>query len=144
MDSTRPLSPANDSIGGDSSARSRLRVLVVEDHLDTREMLCMLLQMYGHDVVTAQSKREALSAAPAAHCDVLLTDIGLPDGTGWDLLRELGSAAPPYALAMSGYGMDLDLAKSKAAGFRHHMIKPMGQDQLQNYLHEAAMEISVS
>ncbi len=101
----------------------------------------MLLELLGHDVVTARSMREALATVPpAAGCDVLLTDLGLPDGTGWELLGRLGADRPPYALAMSGYGMSADVAKSKAAGFRHHLIKPMGQEQLIDCLQEAAVE----
>ena len=100
----------------------------------------MLLELLGHDVVTARSMREALATLPAAGCNVLLTDLGLPDGTGWELLGRLGADRPAYALAMSGYGMSTDVAKSKAAGFRHHLIKPLGQEQFIDCLQEAAAE----
>ncbi len=118
-----------------------LRVFLVENHLDSRLMLTLLMELIGCEVVCAGSKGEALAAVPDAHCDVLVSDIGLDDGTGWDLLEELGPAAPPYAIAMSGFGMASDLARSKAAGFRQHLVKPMGQEKLESYLREAEAEL---
>jgi CheY-like chemotaxis protein len=121
-----------------------LRVFVVEDHQDTRDVLCLLLGMLGHEVLTARSMQEALLRIPSAHCDVLLTDIGLPDGSGWDLLGLLGDSSPHYSLAMSGYGMNSDVEKSQSAGFRHHLVKPLGPERLNEYLEEAAREVAVS
>lgn len=120
-----------------NASSRRLRVFVVEDHADTRDVLCMLLQAFGHDVLTAKSMQEALTSVPGAGCDVLLSDIGLPDGSGWELLDLLGASAPPYSLAMSGYGMSSDVERSRAAGFRRHLVKPLGPGQLQEVLKEA-------
>lgn len=133
--------PVTDRAG---TAARPLCVLVVEDHLDTREMLSMLLELLGYEVVVAGSKSEALRAALGTRCDILLSDLGLADGTGWDLMNELGADRPPYAVAMSGYGMSTDLAKSKAAGFRHHLIKPLGQEQLLVCLQEATAEAAAA
>ena len=99
------------------------------------------MESIGCEVVCAASKSEALAAIPLAHCDVLVSDIGLGDGNGWELLEQLGDSAPSYAIAMSGFGMGGDLGRSEAAGYRHHLVKPMGQEKLEGYLREAAAEL---
>jgi len=115
-----------------------LRILVVENHADTRELLTSLLEGLGHTVVVAESMAKALRAAPRSKCDVLISDIGLPDGDGWELLGRLNLPRPMYAIAMSGYGMTSDRTRSKAAGYRHHLVKPMGIVQLEGILREVA------
>jgi len=119
-----------------------LRIFVVENHADTREFLTLMLEELGHTVVVADSMNCALRDLPTAHCDVLISDIGLSDGDGWQLLGRLDLPRPLYAIAMSGYGMASDRARSKAAGFRHHLVKPMGLEQLESILSEAAAELS--
>lgn len=118
-----------------------LRVFVVENHADTREFLTFMLQELGHTVVVADTMRRALLEVPPANCDVLISDIGLPDGDGWQLLARLELPRPIYAIAMSGFGMMSDRVRSKAAGFRHHLVKPMGLEQLETILGEAANEV---
>lgn len=118
-----------------------LRILVVENHVDTREFLTYLLQDMGHTVVVADTMSGALREAPAANCDVLISDIGLPDGDGWELLARLDLPRPMYAIAMSGFGMTSDRIRSRAAGFRYHLVKPMGLEQLETILGEATNEI---
>ena len=120
----------------------RLRVFIVENHDDTRFLLGMLLEQLGHTVFSAASVQEALDAIPAAGCDVLISDVGLPDGDGWELLRRLGSERPGYAVAMSGFGMSSDRAHSLAAGYRHHLLKPVEPTQLERLLDEAAAELA--
>ncbi|MDQ3189881.1 MAG: response regulator, partial [Pseudomonadota bacterium] len=112
-----------------------------ENHADTREFLTYLLRDLGHTVLVADTMSLALRDVPAANCDVLISDIGLPDGDGWELLARLELPRPIYAIAMSGYGMTSDRIRSKAAGFRHHLVKPMGLEQLEAILGEAAKEI---
>ncbi len=129
------------SIKDSSRASTSLRILVVENHPDTRDVLVSLLEGLGHTVVVAESVRNALRAAPEARCDVLLSDIGLPDGDGWELLGQLNLPRPMYAIAMSGYGMTADRIRSKAAGYRHHLVKPMGLEQLEGILNEVAAEL---
>ena len=106
-----------------------LCVLVVEDHPDTRQALGMLLKMLGHRPMLAQNMREGLSVGCAAdkEFDLLLSDIQLPDGDGWELLlrlRERGRC-PKKAIALSGWGSKEDLVRSKAAGFEIHLVKPL-------------------
>ena len=119
----------------------KLRILVVENHDDTRFLLGLLLEQLGHTVQAAATMSEALDEAGSGDFDVLLSDIGLPDGNGWELLASLGDRAPPYAVAMSGFGMPSDRQKSLAAGYRHHLLKPVEPDQLEKLLDEAASEI---
>jgi len=127
-----------------SSAATPLRILLVENHADTREVLISLLEGLGHTVVVAESMRSATRAAPRAHCDVLISDIGLPDGDGWELLGQLNLPRPMYAIAMSGYGMTADRTRSKVAGYRHHLVKPMGIEQLEGILKEVTAELHKS
>jgi CheY-like chemotaxis protein len=124
-----------------------LRICVVENDYDSRHMLTMLLNGSGYRVEAIASMGEALDHLCKAPCDVLISDIGLPDGSGWELmtrLQQTGAARSIYAIAMSGYGMSSDLEKSRAAGFRHHLIKPMDIDQLDRLLLEATREIRAS
>ena len=113
-----------------------LRVFVVENHVDTRESLCMLLQSFGHTVLSADTMAQALQLLPHGDCDVLISDIGLPDGNGWELLRQVRLPRPIYAIAMSGYGMKADRERSLAAGYQHHLVKPMAPEQIERILEQ--------
>ena len=121
-------------------AKRPLRIFVVENHEDTRFLLCLLLEQLGHTLFSAPSLAAALEAVPAARCDVLISDIGLPDGNGWELMARLGDDRPPYAIAMSGFGMSSDRQRSLGVGYRHHLLKPVEPNQLERLLDEAADE----
>ena len=121
-----------------------LRVLLVENHADTREFLTSMLEGLGYTVIVAASMANALRAAARSGCDVLISDIGLPDGDGWELLNRLKLPRPMYAIAMSGYGTVSDRNRSKAAGYRHHLVKPMELEQLESILYSVAAEIARS
>ena len=103
----------------------------------------MYLETVGHEVSTALTMQEALAALPEADPDVLLSDIGLPDGTGWELMQRLEGRfrRPVYALAMSGFGLNADQARSRAVGFRHHLLKPFPPPRLDALLDEAARDL---
>ena len=123
-----------------------LRVFVVENHRDTLRSLHMYLELLGHSVDSACTVAGAVAAIPHARCDVLLSDIGLPDGDGWKLLQALKARdhMPAYAIAMSGFGMNADHVRSREAGFRHHLLKPFDPAELDAMLGEAAAEIPVA
>ncbi len=108
---------------------SGLRILLVDDHADTLHALERLLKMSGHEVTTAgsvQAASGASSANPAARIDLLLSDIGLPDGSGMDVLRNVRSAHPNVkAVALTGYGMEQDIHACEQAGFNAHLTKPV-------------------
>jgi CheY-like chemotaxis protein len=101
-----------------------LRILLVDDHQDTAESLAMLLRQRGFDVVVAYSMASALDKATSGF-DVLISDLGLPDGSGRELAERLAAAGPIRAIALSGYGGEADVAASRAAGFRAHLVKPV-------------------
>ena len=118
-----------------------LRIFVVEDHRDTLEALQIYLEQSGHIVLSASSKAEALKEIPMANCYVLISDINLPDGDGWELMQELKNLRPHYAIAMSGYGMKADCERSAQSGFRHHLVKPVSPHRLDTLLEEATNEL---
>jgi CheY-like chemotaxis protein len=111
---------------------SRCRVLLVEDHLDTRRVMVRLLKSFGCTVTEASSVAEALAAADRDEFDVLLSDIGLPDGSGNEIMTELKSRQPIKGIAVSGYGQDTDLQRSREAGFEMHLIKPVNLQTLRD------------
>ena len=117
-----------------------LRIFVVENHADTLKWISRYLVSMGHTVLSARTMADALKALPGADCEVLISDIGLPDGDGWQLLRTVRLSRPIYAIAMSGFGMNADRIKSKAAGFRHHLLKPFVPRELDDALEEADRE----
>jgi len=119
---------------------SPLRILVVEDHEDTRKYLRLYLEQSGHAVVSANTVRQAAELLNSAECDVVLSDISLSDGSGWELLRNVDAPHPPFAIAMSGFGTLADSNRSKAAGYRHHLVKPIDPDRLDEVLEEASRE----
>jgi CheY-like chemotaxis protein len=118
-----------------------LRIFVIEDHRDTLEALQIYLEQSGHVVFSARSKAEALREIPRANCHVLISDINLPDGNGWDLMQEVGKLCPDYAIAISGHGMKADRERSAESGFRHHLVKPISAQKLDTLLQEATTEL---
>jgi signal transduction histidine kinase/ActR/RegA family two-component response regulator len=105
--------------------REGLRLLFVEDHDDTREVLARLLSLRGYCVEAARNAHEARSLSSGKTFDLLVSDIALPDATGGELLKELGAKHRLCGIAMSGFGSDADVAQSRAAGFLEHLVKPI-------------------
>jgi PAS domain S-box-containing protein len=113
----------------------QLRVLIVEDNLDTARSLSRLVAMMGHKVATATSAAEALRLAQANLFDVMLSDIGLGDDSGLNLVRTLSARYPGLrSIAMSGYGSAEDMQRSRAAGFQEHLVKPLDLRVLERVL----------
>jgi CheY-like chemotaxis protein len=100
-------------------------VLLVEDHADTRRGFTILLKRLGCHVTAVASAGEALQAAKTASFELVISDLGLPDASGLELVRQLKQIRPVPAIALSGYGMEEDQAKSRAAGFDAHLVKPV-------------------
>ena len=102
---------------------------LVEDHLDTAAILARLLRRMGHDVLPASSVSAALALAKKemrlAPIDIVMSDLGLPDGSGLDLMRRLSGDYGLRGIALRGFGMDSDLEQSTAAGFSRHLVKPI-------------------
>ena len=108
-----------------------LRILLVDDHPDTCAALERLLNLRGHTVTAAHNMRGALERAGDASFDLLISDVGLPDGNGMDLLRVLRTQRPIRGIAISGFGMDADIGKSLEAGFSEHLVKPVKLEKLE-------------
>ena len=128
-----------------------LRVLVVEDHLDTAEQFARLLKRAGHEVICASSIREAQTYAmvtPAEDrtCafDILVSDLDLPDGSGRDLMRNLAKRYPIRGIALSGHGMKEDIENSIAAGFSYHITKPVNWQELKIAIEKIGEETLLS
>ncbi len=117
-------------------AASPLKILVVDDNRDAAESLTMLLNMLGHEAVLALDARSALALAAAqAPWDAYILDIGLPDMTGYELAQALlATVGPGLYIALTGYGHSHDRTLSKAAGFAHHMVKPVDVPRMQEIL----------
>ncbi len=117
-----------------------LRILLVEDHADTAEAMADLLREMGHQVTVAGSVAGGLAAAEgqAGGIDLVLSDLGLPDGTGLDLMTELHGRYGVKGIALSGYGMEEDVRKSLEAGFDRHLTKPVNLQALQTAIQDAA------
>ncbi len=129
-----PLLPAGAEVAAASpgskaravAAARPLRILLVEDHGDTARIMRRLLSARGHEVQVAGDVATALQLAAEQRFDLLLSDLGLPDGSGLDLMRTLrarGLTLP--AIALSGYGQETDQQASREAGFTLHLVKPV-------------------
>jgi PAS domain S-box-containing protein len=124
---------AHESRLGPEPTDRMFHVLLVEDHPDTAEALAELLRSRGYQVSIGSSIAEGLALADALGAagarpggiDLVVSDLGLPDGTGLDLMRELVRRHGLSGIALSGYGMEEDVRKSHEAGFRKHLTKPV-------------------
>ena len=116
--------------------RRPLRVLLVEDHADTRNVLARLLRAVGHSVTTADTAESALRVVANGEGDaveLLVSDLALPDGSGIDVVRAFRARRadrPLKAIALSGWGMEDDVRRSLDAGFDRHLTKPISLDAL--------------
>ena len=133
-DTPQPPSAVNEI--GQPSIR-RLRVLLVDDNVDTVLSFSMLIEAYGHDVRTAHDGLAAVQAAIDYRPDVALLDIGLPGLNGYEVakrIRQCSNLENVVLVALTGYGQDSDRETSRQAGFNHHLVKPALLEQLQQVL----------
>jgi signal transduction histidine kinase len=117
-----------------------LRLLLVDDHEATRSVLSRLLTKDGHTLCPASSKQEALATFSSQQFDAVISDLGLPDGSGLELMRELRQIRPVAGIAISGYGTEDDVRHSKAAGFVAHLTKPVKLEQVRELLAQISAE----
>jgi CheY-like chemotaxis protein len=114
-----------------------LRILVVDDNVDSAESLAMLMKVLGHDVGIAHDGPTALEAALEYRPSVVLLDIGLPGFDGYEVAKRIQrqpSLDSVVLVAMTGYGKESDRQLAKEAGFDHHLVKPASFEQLQKLL----------
>ncbi len=135
----------NDASAGtadETGPAAALRLLLVEDHEPTLAVLRRLLVRAGHQVVTAGSVAAAVAAAEAGQFEVVISDLGLPDGTGLEVITKLRALQPRLrGIALSGYGMEEDLRRSVEAGFTTHLVKPVDFNQLRRALREVSAQV---
>ena len=123
----RPLDPQP------SRQAKASRILVVDDNRDATDSLALLLEMHGHDVISAYEGRAVLDLATRERPAVVLLDIGLPDLDGFEIARRLRAdprTAHMVLIALTGYGQAEDLENSRRAGFDHHLVKPAAVDRI--------------
>lgn len=109
-----------------------IQILFVEDHEDTAQVLGRILENAGFDVSHAGSLSQARALAAGRRFDLLISDLGLPDGSGLELMSALRDAQGLSGIALSGFGTDEDVAASAAAGFAAHLTKPVDWDRLRS------------
>ena len=115
-----------------------LRLLLVEDNEPTLQVMADLLELAGHDVKPAANVRAARELAASHTFDLVVSDLGLPDGNGFELMRELRERYGLQGIAVSGFGMEEDLRRSREAGFHEHLVKPVDIDKLKAAIARAA------
>ncbi len=118
--------------------RQSMRILLVEDHEDTNRSLTNLLRRRGYAVQSANNVQSALDLAATEQFDVLVSDIGLPDGSGIDLMQTLHATHPLIGIALTGFGMEDDIQRSQKVGFEHHLVKPVDLNRLDALIQTAA------
>jgi len=120
-----------------------LRILLVEDHADTNEALRMLLAMRGYHVLSALNVKSALELAKGNEIDVLISDLGLPDGNAGQTMELVAARYAAPGIALSGYGMEEDKARSREFGFRYHLVKPVDVKRLDSILRQLSVEAAM-
>ena len=115
-----------------------LRIFVVEDDPAEQEIYRLHLEGAGHLVSAAFDMKYALQRLATRRYDVLIVDIGLPDGDGWKLMREVKLVHPLFAVAITARSSEADRERSRAVGFRRHLVKPLLLRELDEMLRKAA------
>lgn len=115
-----------------------LNILVVEDHVDSASALAALLRNHGHRAIVVHAAEPALALSACSRFDLLLTDIALPDGDGRTLLADIRKRYEIAAIAVSGYCMNDDVARSLEAGFAAHLSKPLRFTELMQHINALA------
>lgn len=105
--------------------------MVVDDCIDTVEVVCSLLGIWGHSCLGVMTGRAAIAEAPAFAPEIALLDLSLPDVSGFEIARVLRASSPSlYLAAMTGCARKSDRDRSRAIGFDHYLLKPVGGSEL--------------
>jgi CheY-like chemotaxis protein len=139
-----PATPGNrgtDEANGDS--HTPLYILLVEDHEDSAMVIARIVRNMGHSVEISHTVANTLVLLRGQKFDLVLSDIGLPDGTGIDLLTQAREFCSTPMIALTGYGMEDDLARYREAGFLHQLTKPIRFEQLEKLLRDFASSIDL-
>jgi DNA-binding response OmpR family regulator len=115
-----------------------LRILIIENHEVTASFISLFLKRAGHEVTAVPNAQTVLGRDDLASFDVILSDIGLPDVNGWELMKQLRPKTGAFAIAMSGFGDEADVKRSLAAGYQYHLVKPFVPAALEDVLRNVA------
>jgi CheY-like chemotaxis protein len=113
------------------ATKTERRVLVVDDHFDTCTGMKMMLERRGYRVTVAHTADQAVERTRHEEFDLVISDIGLPDRSGYELMQELSTTKGLRGIALSGFGMENDVSRARAAGFSEHLTKPINFDRLE-------------
>ncbi|MFM0716144.1 response regulator [Paraburkholderia strydomiana] len=114
-----------------------LTILLIEDHVDTAEVMAQLIRGLGHDVTVVGRVDDALAATQQQAFDLIVSDVGLPDGTGLDFIKAFREHSDAPAVALTGFGTDEDVRRCLSAGFTSHLTKPVNFGQLETMIESA-------
>jgi len=117
-------------VAASSNDGDRRRILLVEDHATTAALMARLLRKRGHEVELAHTKADAIKIGLAQEFDIVISDLGLPDGNGYEVMEALRPNSQLFGIALSGYGMEADVDRSVVAGFHLHLTKPVDAQKL--------------
>src|SRR5260370_38266343 len=117
-----------------------LRIFIIENHEVTASFISLFLRRAGHEVIVVPTAQAALGRDDLASFDVILSDIGLPDVNGWELMKQLRPKTGAFAIAMSGFGGEADGQRSLATGHQHHLVKPFVPAALKDVLRKVSPE----
>jgi CheY-like chemotaxis protein len=115
----------------DAALSSHRRVLLVDDHYDTCLGMKRMLERRGYQITIAHSAEQAVEKVRTQEFDLLISDIGLPDRSGYDLMREVRLNKRLPGIALSGFGSEQDVNLAKEAGFAEHLTKPINFERLE-------------
>lgn len=127
----RPSTPVKPAAGKSRKVEHAARLLVVDDHHDTCTGMRLILERRGYRVTVANSADQAIARASEEEFDLLISDIGLPDRSGYELMQELRASKGLRGIALSGFGMENDVNRARAAGFSEHLTKPINFERLE-------------
>jgi two-component system CheB/CheR fusion protein len=125
------------NIAGADDSAAGLRILVVEDYLDSARSMAIMLGMFGHEVEIALDGRNALASARRTEPDVVVLDLGLPDMDGWEVAEALGKHATqkkPFIIVVSAHGGPEHVRRSREVGVDLHLVKPIDPQYLEGVL----------
>lgn len=128
---TREKAPSSETNRVPVTSRSKVRLLLIEDHSDTARALVRLLENRGYTIESVPNVAVGLEATARGDFDLLLCDLGLPDGTGIDFIEKVRETDKTPAIALTGFGMQQDVERAQNAGFNAHLTKPVNLQKLE-------------
>lgn len=138
-----PAEPAPPAVSKLVTGKTSAKILLVDDHPDTLRTMSRLLNKWGYTVVCGDCVQAALALAAREHFDLLISDLGLPDGSGLEIMRRLKERQDLHGIAFSGYGTDEDVRQSREAGFDVHLIKPVSFQTLREAIQRTTSKLDI-